>query len=200
MYEVRMTIVRAFALVTVAVLCAAGCKSEDKKKTADPAKADPAKADPASADPPPAAGDWKKVDLFAEGHKSGETSLSGTIEVPPDAKLEFGTSKGIDDLPVDSVFVKANGFDVTLDQGPGSADMPTTLANYIKKVQIADTDVLEKSENPRGGYAISYRVEGNVAVQAVYPNLSCAVTLEAKDADKIQTAFRICSSYDAPAE
>jgi hypothetical protein len=196
------TIARPLLLLATLAAASPGCKGKEKTE-AKPAAGDPPAADPVAADPArpsPAAADWKRVDLYAEGNKTGVSSLSGTIEVPPDAVLDFGTSKGLDDLPVDSVFVTAGALKVSLDVGPGSADMPKDLATYLKKATVADADVLEKSEHPGGGYAVSYRSEGNVVVTATYPNLSCGATFEAKDAAQAQPAFRICASYQAPAE
>ena len=189
----------AIARVLLSLALLSGCKGKDKdKEKADPkpATGDPAKPDPAAGDPAkPAAAEWKRVDLHAEGNKSGVSSLSGTIEVPPDATLDFGTSKGVDDLPVDSVFVTAGALKVGLDVGPGSADMPKDLATYLKKVNVPDADVLEKAERA-GGYVLSYKTEGNIAIVAVYPNLSCGVTLEPKDAALAKDAFRLCASYE----
>ena len=196
LYEGAMkTIARALVVLALFPGCKGKEKSEPKPAAADPAKPDPAAGDPAK----PAAADWKRVDLYTEGNKTGVSSLSGTIEVPAAAVLDFGTSKGLDDLPVDSVFVTAGALKMALDVGPGSADMPKDLATYLKKANVADADVLEKSEQG-GGYAISYKTEGNVAVMAVYPNLSCGVTLEAKDAALAKDGFRVCASYQAPAE
>jgi hypothetical protein len=187
----------ARTLLILALLPA--CKGkEEKKAEPKPAAGDPAaaKADPAA----PAAAEWKRVDLHAEGNKTGVSSLSGTIEVPPGAVLDFGTSKGIDDLPVDSVFVTAGDLKVSLDVGPGSADSPKDLASYLKASKVADADVLEKKEMPGGGYVLSYRSEGNVAVTGVHKDLSCGATLEGAAASMAQDAFRICASYQPPAE
>lgn len=201
LYERRMTTMTARALLILATVLAAatGCKGKEKS---EPAKADPAagEAKAPAPTPAPAAADWKRVDLHAEGNKDGVSSLTGTIEVPPDSTLDFGTSKGIDDLPVDSVFVKAGAYQVALDVGPGSSDMPKDLASYLTKASIADADILEKKELPGGGYVISHKSEGNVMVTAIHKDLSCAATLEGTDATDAQAAFRICASYQPPAE
>ncbi len=198
-------------LVLASLATAGGCKGDKREEPAQAPSAVAAPAAPAPAAParvpeqaaaatPAAAADWKRVDLAAEGAKSGTSSLSGTLEVPADSTLEFFTSKGVDDMPVDSVSVKSSAFTVTLDSGPGAPDAAKSLARYLEQAKIADRDVLEKSELPGGSFALSYRTEGNVAVVAEHKDLSCAVTLEPKDAAHAPAALRLCSSYQPAAK
>jgi hypothetical protein len=139
----------------------------------------------------------KTVDLQVEGNKDGESSLRGTLEVPSDAVLEFFRSRGPEDVPVDSVFVKTAGISVTLDE---QSDDPktriTSLAALIKHEKVKDADILHKAE-PAGGFAIAYKTGQVVAVQGGYADITCGVSFDAPEAEpaKIETAFKICSSY-----
>src|SRR5690349_14386625 len=179
---------------------AGGCKGDKREEPVKAPSAVEAPAAPAPAAPAPAAAaDWKRVDLAVEGAKSGASSLTGTLEVPADSTLEFFTSKGVDDMPVDSVSVKSSAFTVTLDGGAGAPDGAKSLADYLARGKIADGDVIEKTELPGGAFALSHRTEGNVAVVAVHKDLSCAVTLEPKDAAHAPAALRLCSSYQPAA-
>lgn len=187
-----MTTIARTCLVAASLSAfASGCNDDRREEPVQAPSAVDAPATPA----PAAAAEWKRVDLAAEGAKSGASSLSGTLEVPAASTLEFFTSKGVDDMPVDSVSVKSSAFTVTLDGGPGAPDGAKSLAGYLQQAKIVDRDVLEKSELPGGSFALSYRTGGNVAVVAVHKDLSCAVTLEPKDAAHAPAALRLCSSY-----
>jgi hypothetical protein len=144
----------------------------------------------------PAAGGSRRVDLKVEGNKSGESNLTGTIEVPADAVLDFGRSRGPDDLPVDSVFVKTGGISVVFDEPVAGEKRSTLLADYLKHEKVKDADILHKVER-EGGFAVASRQGKVVAVTAVYPAIDCGISFDAPEADaaKVEAAFKICASY-----
>ncbi len=122
------------------------------------------------------------------------SSWTGSIEVPGGASFELSRSRGIEDLPEETVLIRAGGVEVTLDEDSATLE---TLGLFRDAVGITDDEIV-RSDQLENGFVMAWKSgnDGEINVSAVFGVIICGGS--SKRAADVDTVYRICSSYRRP--